>query len=484
MEIITPIELQLALPLLIVVGTGLLLMLIDALGYRSLLIPVSALGFLLSIYYSIPGFQAPTEIQTIFSEMIWIGGFYNLFFIFLLLTGLFSLFFIDDYLERVVHTPLGDVYALIAFAISGMQILVAANDLIIIFIGLEIFSIAFYILAGSWKTSLRSNEAALKYFLLGAFSSSFLVLGIAFIYGVTGSTNIQVITENYLNQTLLSFSLFWTGLILFALGFFFKVSVFPFHAWSPDAYTGAPTPFVSFLAGGGKLASFLTLGYIAFKWFALNKDLFQPVLLALAIASMIYGNYVALQQQNIKRILAYSSIAHAGYIMLGVAVMDQEAFLAIAFYSFVYMIMIFGTFGLISAMQTNEMDEELEAWKGIGIKKPFVGVLMTILMFSLAGVPPFAGFIAKYLIFLTAIKNNLIIPSIIGILTSVIGAYYYLRILVIMFFHQSEIESLNPNPRIAPLLGVLFTILLLVILGISPMIVSNKLEHFLLIPTY
>jgi NADH-quinone oxidoreductase subunit N len=482
MEVVTSMDLQLALPLFIVVGTGLLLMLLDALGFRFLLIPVSALGYLLGIYYS--GLNVPLSPQCGFSDMIWFGGFYSLFFIFFLLIGLFLLFFANEYMSRVMRMVVGDIYSLAAFAISGMYLLVAANDLIITFIGLEIMSVAFYIFAGSWKTSLRSNESALKYFLLGAFSSGFLVMGIAFLYGASGTTNIQQITENYLNQSenylnqsLLSQKVFWLGLILLTVGFFFKVAIFPFHAWSPDAYSGAPTPFVSFLVGGGKLATFLTLGYLSVKWFALNKEIFQPILVVLAVASMVYGNYVALQQRNLKRILAYSSIAHAGYVLLGMAVMDQEAYWSIAFYMIVYMMMTFGSFGLISALQSSEEDEELDAWKGIGLKKPFVGFLMAILMFSLAGIPPFAGFIAKYWIFLVAIKNQLIVPAIIGILTSVVAAYYYLRVLVVMFFYQEEEEHLVTQPGIASLLGVLFVAILVTGLGIFPMLIYNKIEH-------
>lgn len=448
-------------PLLILLGVGLILMLLDAFGVRKGMAGITALGLAGSALAALPtGNLIHPEIgELYYSDMIYFGGVHSLVHIFLCASALFSLFFIDDYLKKMGREDLQDVYALVLFSVIGMVMFATANDLIIVFIGLEMMSVCLYVLAGLFKSDIRSNEAGFKYFLLGAFASGFLLFGIALLYGLAGSTHLnEIVLKIYSDSPELSITgnpLFYPALGLILVGFLFKVAAFPFHSWTPDVYTGAPTPIVGFMATGSKLAAF-----VAFTFFALNaipNPVYEGVegankgvivLGIAAIASMLYGNLVALRQKNVKRILAYSSIAHTGYLLLGVAA-GPEGYMNVIFYMVIYTIMTVGAFGVISMLELRGQAVDLDNIRGVGIKRPLIGVVMATFMFSLAGVPPLAGFMGKYLVFGSAVKAGLetgssflITLAILGVLTSVIGAYYYLRVIVVMYFKE-PMEAMN-----------------------------------------
>ena len=477
MEFFNISDLSLITPLLILFATALLLMIVDAFGYKKLLKPLSVVGLLITALYSIPGFTAPEEITEAFNGMIWIGKSLSLFFIFLIFSAIVLIFYVEDFLHAYKH-PIGDVYALITFALLGMGILIFAKNLIIVFIGIETLSIAFYILAGLLRESLRSNESALKYFLLGSFASSFIVFGIALLYGTTGTMDLEMLQTVSLPEDYKI--IYFGGALLILVGFLFKVSAFPFHAWAPDVYTGSPTPLAGFLAAAGKLSVFIAMGLFLLKAIPPKNQIFTSIIILFAVLSMIYGNFTALRQTNIKRILAYSSIAHTGYVLLALPA-GKEGYFAVVLYMTFYMMMTLGAFTLISALQKDDIGEEIDSWRGLGIKKPAIGFLMSVYMFSLAGMPPFAGFIGKYYVFTSAIKAGFIVPAIIGILTSVVAAYYYLYILVTMFFlkpkeqytHLREIKTL-------PLTVNFIIALLLILLGVAPMLITNNFEILLL----
>jgi len=467
------------LPVLSLLGFGLLVMLLDAYKNDKVTSFVSILGILISMILAIPGVVASEEMVLTFYNEIYSGGLAGLIHIFLCISGIVSIPFITDYLKKNNQSHLqGEVFALILFSLIGMNLLATANDLIITFIGLEIMSVSLYILAGSFKKDLRSNEAALKYFLLGAFASAFLLFGISLVYGMTGTTMLNKIASA--SPTLIHDKfpvLFYPALALIAVGFLFKLSAFPFHVWTPDVYTGAPTPLVGFMATGSKMASVIAFGFILNSLLPQSGDKLSQLIAILAVLSMIYGNIVAAQQKNIKRLLAYSSISHSGYMLLGVAG-GPEGYKAAILYMLIYTFMTVAAFALISSIENSEDDLNYENWKGLGVKNIPFGVIMSVLMFSLAGFPPLAGFIGKYFVFLAAVKGGYTAHAVVGILTSVVGAYYYLRVLVTMFFEKptdgTETKSLNISNSILVPIAVLAIVIL--IIGILPSPITSYLD--------
>lgn len=460
-------------PLLILLLTGMILMLLDAFKFRKALAWVAAGGTLISMILAYPtvlrglvtsfGYSGVEDFA--FSNMIATGPFSSVIHIFLCASGLFTLFFVDDYLKRS-KKPTYEVYSMLLFCMIGMSMLANANDLIITFIGLETMSICLYIMAAMFKTDLRSNEAGLKYFLLGAFSTGFLLFGISLIYAGSGSTNFSLMNFGALAAS----PLFYPGLGLVVIGFLFKVSAFPFHAWTPDVYTGSPTPLAGFMATGSKAAAFIALAlFLNQSPLLINDGKIQLIILVSGVLTMLYGNIVAAQQSNLKRMLAYSSIAHSGYVMLAVAAGPAHGGIsAVIFYMFIYTIMNVGAFGMVSMVENHYEDVDFDNWAGLGKQIPWFGAIFSIFLFSLAGIPPFAGFMAKYFVFLSAIDAGFVGWAIIGILTSVIGAYYYIRVIQKMFFGKGEATQLHASQKIAPVTGVVFLAALLVIFGILP----------------
>lgn len=330
----------------------------------------------------------------------------------------------------------GEYYSLLLFALFGMQLMIFANDILIIFIGLELMSICFYVLAGFLRLRKKSNESALKYFLLGAFMTGFILYGIALIYGITGNTNLIQI---YSDPKIITNYVFIVGTGLFIIGFMFKIGVFPFQMWIPDVYDGAPTVVSGMLSTAGKIAAVGTILPIIMNLKIVN---FKLIFSIAAVATMLYGNIIALAQTNIKRLLAYSSIASAGYIFVGVASMSEFALKGIAFYLIAYTFMQLGAFVIASILEKKDDGSrdykyiDLEFYKGLGKRNPVIASYMTLFLLSLAGIPPFAGFWGKYYLFYSAIQANLIWLAIAGILLSLIGVYYYLKVIVYMWFME------------------------------------------------
>lgn len=358
----------------------------------------------------------------------------------IILTGiLITIIASKNYIEKE-NINFGEYYSLLMFALLGMYLMIFANDILIIFIGLELMSICFYVLAGFLRLRQKSNESALKYFLLGAFMTGFILYGIALIYGITGTTNLSLI---YTNQKIFTNYVFIIGTGLFLIGFLFKIGVFPFQMWIPDVYEGAPTIVSGMLSTAGKIAAVGTILPIILSFNILN---FRIIFSVAAVATMMYGNIIALAQTNIKRLLAYSSIASAGYIFVGFASMNEFALQGIAYYMIAYTFMQLGAFIVVSLLEKKDdgsreyKNVDMDYYKGLGKRNPLLALFMTLFMFSLAGIPPFAGFWGKYYLFYAAIQSNLIWLSVIGILLSLIGVYYYLKIIVYMWFTDSSEE--------------------------------------------
>ncbi|MBV6477543.1 MAG: NADH-quinone oxidoreductase subunit N [Ignavibacteria bacterium] len=391
-------------------------------------------------------------------------------FIVIILTGiLITVAASKQYLEKE-NINFGEYYSLLLFAVMGMMIMILANDIIIIFIGLELMSICFYVLVGFLRMRKKSNEGALKYLLLGMFMTGFILYGMALIYGITGSTNLTVI---YSNPKLFTNFIFITGVALFFIGFLFKIGVFPFQMWIPDVYDGAPTIVSGMLSTAGKIAA---IGTILPIILTLNMLNFRMVFSIAAIATMLYGNVIAIAQTNIKRLLAYSSIASAGYIFVGVAAMNEFAMKGIAYYLAAYTFMQLGAFIIVSILEKKDdgsrdyKNIDLSFYKGLGKRNPVMAIYMTLFLFSLAGIPPFAGFWGKYYLFYAAIQSNLIWLSVVGIILSLIGVYYYLKVTVYMWFTESEDIAIEDAVSVSGF-GITATSLAVIgtiVFGISP----------------
>lgn len=353
-----------------------------------------------------------------------------------------------NYIEKE-KINFGEYYSLLLFSLMGMMLMIFANDILIIFIGLELMSICFYVLAGFLRLRKKSNESALKYFLLGAFMTGFILYGIALIYGIIGSTSLP---QLYSSPRSITNYVFIIGIGLFVTGFMFKIGVFPFQMWIPDVYDGAPTVVSGMLSTAGKIAA---VGTILPIILSLNIVNFRMIFAVAAVATMMYGNIIALAQTNIKRLLAYSSIASAGYIFVGVASMNEFALRGISYYLIAYTFMQLGAFIIVSLMEKKDdgsreyKNVDLEYYKGLGKRNPMIALYMTLFLFSLAGIPPFAGFWGKYYLFYSAIKSNMIWLAVTGILLSLIGVYYYIKIIVYMWFSESADSSLAAQENIS-----------------------------------
>lgn len=374
-------------------------------------------------------------------------------------TALLSIVLSFDYLKRV-GIERGEYYVLVLFVTAGAMFMAAANDLILIFVALELLSIPLYILSAFRAPDIRSEEAGMKYFLLGAFASAFLVFGGAMVYGATGTTNLNEIAASAgmiisSNSSTSLFLLLGAALLLVGLGF--KVAAVPFHEWTPDVYEGAPTPVTAFMSVAAKLGGFgsllriLVVGMSAVTMTAGEPAVWQNVVAIIAGLTMIVGNIVALAQTNIKRMLAYSSIATAGYILMAVAAagspgLANEATRAALVYMLAYMFTNLGAFAVVIAVERANGGADLEHFVGLGKARPMLAIMMVVFMMSLTGIPLTGGFIGKALVFATTLNAGLVWLAIIGVLTSVVSAYYYVRVIVNMFLRDAEASTEDATP--------------------------------------
>ncbi|TMA64282.1 MAG: NADH-quinone oxidoreductase subunit N [Deltaproteobacteria bacterium] len=392
---------------------------------------------------------------------------YALFFALLLIaaTALTILLSVD--FLRLHALPAGEYYALMLLSTSGMVFMAAANDLIVIFLALEIMSVAVYVLVGMLRREVRSNEASLKYFLLGAFATGFLLYGIAFFYGATGSTRLDVVAQAVARDGLTPFLLL--GLALVLVGFGFKVALIPFHVWMPDVYEGAPTAVTAFMAVGVKAAAFAAFARVFAGALVSVAASWTGVLWVLAALTMTVGNVGAVTQRNVKRMLAYSSIAHAGYALVGLVTATKAGEAALLYYLVVYAVMNLGAFGVLIALgRRGEPNEMLQDFAGVGFRQPVLGLTMAVFMLSLAGIPPTAGFAGKFYLFSAAVDAGYVGLAVIGVLNSVISVYYYLGVLVQMYMTEGTRPIDAPATRPYLLATILVAGVATLLLGVFP----------------
>jgi len=424
-------------------------------------------------------------------------GFTFVFLVVSALTILVSMVWVKD-----EHLPAGEFHSLLMFATAGMMFMASAGDLVMVFLGLEILSIATYVMCGFRRTDVRSNESSMKYFILGSFSSAFLLYGIALTYGATstlagapGTTNIAEIARRLpdAQYPLLLFA----GAAMMLVGFGFKIATAPFHVWTPDVYEGAPTPVTAFMAAGPKaagFASFMRVFLIAFPFVVATANqsvagqihsTWLGVLFVLAILTMTVGNVVAIAQNNVKRMLAYSSIAHAGYALVGFIAagaapdLDQRnaAIAAVIFYLLTYAVMNLGAFAVVQLIaRSGDRRTEVEDYNGIGFQSPWLAFSLSVFLLSLFGMPLTAGFIGKLVVFRAALDQGYYMLVVIGVLNAAVSAYYYLRLIIVMFFRERTTAWTAPLVPASIRLALVITILGVLYLGLFPDRVINALQ--------
>ena len=392
----------------------------------------------------------------------------------LVLVGILTIMFSS----QVIHGqdyPKGEYYTLLLFSIVGMMMMATANDLLVVFVALEILSLAVYVLTGIRRDSLKGTEAAFKYFLLGAFSSAFFLYGIAFTYGITGSTRLTAVGSYLAAQSLSGNPMVLIAVGLLLVGFAFKISAVPFHMWTPDAYEGAPAIVTGFMSTGVKAAAFAAFARVFLSAFEPFRADWAPIVAALAALTMILGTVVGVAQSNLKRMLAYSSIAHGGYLLVGLVAANQVGKAAILFYLLAYSVTNLAAFGVIALLGTRERDnDELRDYAGLWHTRPALAALMTVCLLSLGGLPPTAGFMGKWYIFTAAVSAGYYWLAIIGVLTSVISVFFYLRVVVMMY--MADREGALPLPVVVTRFGMAaLTVAIVAIfyLGLLPAQVVN-----------
>ena len=459
-------------PLITLSVAGLLLLLIDAFSTKGTkkghFHQISLVAIIIGILQTIWLWDRS---GTDFSRMIYVDNFSFFFYmVFLIGTGI-SIILSVHYLENYKKNY-GEYYALMLFSAVGMMLMAAGGNMVTIFLGVEILSIPIYILAGLFREDVKSNEAALKYLLLGGFSSAFLLFGIAMLYGGTGTFFLadlaKIIKASGMNP------LTYMGLGLIIVGFGFKISMAPFHMWTPDVYEGAPTSITAFMSVGTKAAAFAAFLRVFMEVFPSIRTDWDMLLWVLAVATMTVGNITALAQTNIKRMLAYSSIAHAGYIMMGMIAGNQLGAIGILYYLLAYTLMNLGAFGVI-ILVGRKKDSYLNIYdySGLGFQYPGLAAVMSVFMFGLVGMPPTAGFIGKFYIFSAAVQAGYLWLVIIAVVNSLISVYYYLRIIVIMYMQPAEADlgPVEMTPVVQATL--ILSALAVLIIGIFPGTIYN-----------
>ncbi|MEK6528939.1 MAG: NADH-quinone oxidoreductase subunit N [Nitrospirota bacterium] len=460
-------SIRLLAPEIILICFGLILLLLDLIVKRKETVAfVGVIGTLVSAFVNFKLYALGWSGSSLMGMFVFDGyaNFFKLiFYANIILTILISLKYIV-----IEEASFGEYYAILLFATSGMMIMAGAIDLITLYLGLELMALSTYILAGIMRKHVRSSEAALKYFFLGAFSSAFLLYGISLTYGLTGTTNLGAIALMLKTSNLIGDPIILLGIIFFIIAFGFKIALVPFHMWAPDVYEGAPTSITAFMSVGPKAAGFAVLGRVFFSAFGEMHMQWASILIPLAVLTMAVGSITALAQTNIKRMLAYSSITHAGYMLLGVITGTPEGLASTMNYLFIYALMNIGAFAVVIMLRSKGVKgEDLSDYEGLAKSHPLASALMLVFMFSLTGIPPTAGFIGKFYVFMEAIKAGYVFLVIVAVIFSVISAFFYLRVVMYMYMKEPKTEiPLTTSASMNLVLAV--TALLVIILGILP----------------
>jgi NADH-quinone oxidoreductase subunit N len=435
--------------------------------------PVVALALVACLASAVTALALGGEERSGFSDMVVLNGYATFFKVLFGAAGFLTVLMSPRYLEAW-DRHLGEYYALVLFAMVGMDLLAGARDLISFYVGLELMAVSSYLLAGYLRYQVRSNEAALKYFITGAFASAITLYGVSLVYGFSGSTNYQQVGAALTAGGATTGVALATALVLVGTGF--KISAAPFHMWTPDVYEGAPTPVAAFFSVGPKAAAFSAILMIFLTVFAVSVDTWSVLFVILAVLTMAVGNLFALVQRNIKRMLAYSSVAHVGYLLAGLGALgwsdDYLPGQAILLYLAAYTFMNLGAFGVLAYLKTQHpasFEYSLADFAGLARSSPWASLLMGLFMFSLTGIPGTAGFIGKFYLFNSVVRADLVWLAVIAVIFSAVSAFYYLRVVVYMYFREPEKEFTTREPISGSLAaGLSLSALMVLVIGILP----------------
>ena len=450
------------IPEILMTCSALLVLLVDLVVRKK-----ENIGFLTIAVTALVGYSLINTAGVTFQGMF-VADAYGTFFKLIFLVSLALSVLISIKYIKVEGVNFGEYYCLMLLATLGMMIMASAGDLIVLYLGLELMALSTYVLAGFIRHDKRSNEAAIKYLLLGAFASAILLYGISFTYGITGTTDIKGIDAYITEHGLTSSTPLMMAIIMFVVAFGFKIAAVPFHMWAPDVYEGAPTSITAFMSVGPKAAGFAVMGRVFLISFASMSDVWVQALIPIAIVTMAVGNIVALSQTNIKRMLAYSSIAHAGYALLGVIAGGTDGIGSMMNYFLIYAFMNIGAFAIVILLRREGFrGENITDYEGLSKTHPLYAVLMLIFMFSLTGIPPTAGFIGKFYLFIAAINAGYTWLAVVAVIFSAISAYFYMRVVMYMYMREPKTElKLSTSGSLGLALAVTTAAVLLI--GILP----------------
>jgi len=466
-------------PELILVAAASLLIVLDLVVERKRIVAFAGVLGCLAALIAAAWLFTSGDSATVLNGMFVFDGFGGFFKLFFYLTCILTIGMSVRYLE-VEGVTFGEYYAVLLLATAGMAFMVSAADLIVLFLGLELTTLSTYILIGIKRESHRSNEAAIKYFLLGGFSTAFLLYGISLTFGMTGTTNIQEISGLVTALSITDNPIMYLAVVFLIVAFGFKVALVPFHMWAPDVYEGAPTSITAFMSVGPKAAGFAVLGRVLFYAFGEMHVMWTSILVPLSILTMAVGSILALAQSNIKRMLAYSSIAHAGYILLGIIPGTIDGLTSSVNYLMIYMFMNMGAFAIVIMLRSEGFKgEDLEDYKGLAKTNPAAAALMLVFMFSLTGIPPTAGFIGKFYVIMEAINAGHTYLAITAVIFSVISAFFYLRVVMYMYMNDpKETVILTKSPSMTFALAL--TSVMVLVLGVFPSVLLDLVRFSIL----
>ena len=435
---------------------------------KNALLPVTIVGLLLALGLAVA--QWNSNAGPIYHGMMLFDNFSVAFSAITIISTILILLLSREYFEKI-SSHVAEYYAIILFSLAGIIVMVSYYNLTMLFIGIEIMSVSLYILAGIKKNDFASNEASLKYFLMGAFSTGFLLFGVALIYGASGSFSLEAIRNYVLEHPKGIDPLFYTGIMLIIVGLCFKVGAAPFHFWTPDVYEGSPTLITAFMSTVVKTAGFAAFLRLFASCFAPLADMWMPVLLIITIITLLIGNITALYQQSFKRMLAFSSISHAGYLLFAIVALGASSPNSVFVYATAYSIASIIAFAALILVQQQSGGDNFDNFNGLASKNPFLAFVLTVSMLSLAGIPLTAGFIGKFFMFSGALSQYQVVLVIIAVINAIISIFYYFRVIIAMYFRTEERTELVIPGYYKFVLG--FAALVTIVIGIYPALISN-----------
>ncbi len=453
--------------LILLSSLGVIALLAEIFSFKKLLYPIVLLGLITTFVLN----MFDWDTNKLYFKMMQFDNYAVAFTAVILVVAFLWFIMAEGFFKE--ESNLTDHFALVLFALVGAVIMVSYTNMAMLFLGIEILSIPMYILAGSNKTDVSSNEAAFKYLIMGAFATGFLLFGIALVYGATGSFDLTEIA-NAVSSGKVSMAIFAVGVLLMLVGMAFKVSAAPFHFWAPDVYQGAPTVITAFMSTIVKTAAFAAFLRLFATTFMEVSGTWMNVVWVMAALTLLVGNITAVLQTSTKRMLAYSSVAHAGYMLLALLAGNSYSNSAILFYAAAYSIGSIATFCIVHIISNAKKSDGVDAFNGLAKTNPFLAVVMTIALLSLAGIPPTAGFFAKYYIFTSAFVAGNVGLVLIAIIASLVGVYYYFRLIIAMYFKESSSTEAVPVDVNHKLL-LLFVAIVIIVMGVLPDFVINLL---------